>query len=246
MFWTSPRRAAHVPAPRQQPPVARHPGPRRRRPARDRGYVRSYGPATPRPRSLLAGQRPERGAQTAQLRWFSGLGDRLVAVDVEGTTAYVVREDVDALAAAHAVGVGPASSRARPMGDRPRHQGHPRHATAEHREAMTRKANPVIYGGVVSGGRGAKGRRAHRHMARRGAPTRHGHQAGGRTAGRHARPRPPPGADGPTARESGPHSGPRRARSRRTTPLGGAKGSADTPTRCGCPGRPPPIDMVVE
>jgi hypothetical protein len=29
--------------------------------------------------------------------WFSGLGDRLVAVDVEGTMGYVVREDLDAL-----------------------------------------------------------------------------------------------------------------------------------------------------
>lgn len=31
--------------------------------------------------------------------WFSELGDQLTAVDVEGTAAYVAREDVDALEA---------------------------------------------------------------------------------------------------------------------------------------------------
>ena len=74
--------------------------------------------------------------------WISGLGDRLVAVDVDGTTAYVVREDVDALAASRP----PQAVRFLP--------GHDRwvmgpgtkdvHVTPRsRRDPITRKANPV-------------------------------------------------------------------------------------------------------
>jgi Winged helix DNA-binding domain len=83
-------------------------------------------------------------------RWLTGLGDRLVAVDVDGTTAYVVADDLDALVASRpsravrflpghdqwVIGPGTKDTRVTP---------------AAHRDLMTRKANPVVVGGVVSG-----------------------------------------------------------------------------------------------
>ena len=78
------------------------------------------------------------------------MADGLVAVDVEGTTAYVVAEDAESLTAARpssavrflpghdqwVMGPGTKDTRVTPPA---------------HREAMTRKANPVIVGGVVRG-----------------------------------------------------------------------------------------------
>ena len=88
--------------------------------------------------------------------WFPGLGDRLVAVDVEGTLAYVAREDVDALGDTHP------SRAARFL------PGHDQwvmgpgtkdtHVTpSTRRDLMTRKANPVIVDGVVCGTWARKG-----------------------------------------------------------------------------------------
>ncbi len=68
-------------------------------PAAVTAYRRTYGPATVDHLhywlvdGLSAGRRRLEG-------WFGELSERLVAVDVEGTTAYVVREDVDDLEAA--------------------------------------------------------------------------------------------------------------------------------------------------
>ena len=112
-------------------------------------YLRAYGPTTLDHlhywlgNGLSAGRKPLVG-------WFAGLGDRLVSVDVEGTTAYVAREDLDSLEAA----VPSEAVRFLP--------GHDQwvigpgtkdvHVTPSPRRAlMTRKANPVIVGGVVRG-----------------------------------------------------------------------------------------------
>jgi hypothetical protein len=118
-------------------------------PAAVTAYLRTYGPATPDHLhywlvdGLSAGRRRLDG-------WFGELGERLVAVDVEGTTAYVMREDVEGLEAARPAEavrflpghdqwvIGP--------GTRDVHV-----TPASRRDLMTRKANPVIVGGVVCG-----------------------------------------------------------------------------------------------
>ena len=78
------------------------------------------------------------------------MSDRLVAVDVEGTTAYVVAEDAASLAAAcpsNAVRFLPGHDQwVMGPGTKDSHITPP-----ASREAMTRKANPVIVGGVVRG-----------------------------------------------------------------------------------------------
>ncbi len=112
-------------------------------------YFRTYGPATFDHvhywlgNGLSAGRGRLRG-------WLSQLGDRLVAVDVGGTAAYVWHEDVDALEAARpseavwflpghdqwVIGPGTKDVHVTP---------------SSRRDLMTRKANPVIAGGVVCG-----------------------------------------------------------------------------------------------
>jgi hypothetical protein len=118
-------------------------------------YLRTYGPATP---GHLAYWLCE-GLSVGRKRldgWIAGLGDRLAAVDVEGTTAYVAREDADSLAAARP------SQAVRFL------PGHDQwviapgtkdvHVTpSSRRDAMTRKANPLIAGGVVCGTWARKG-----------------------------------------------------------------------------------------
>ncbi len=112
-------------------------------------YVRTYGPATLDHVHYWLGNGLSAGRQRLKT-WFTELGDRLVAVDVEGTAAYVMREDVDALEAtlpSEAVRLLP---------------GHDQwvigpgtkdvHVTpSSRRDLMTRKAHPVIVGGVVCG-----------------------------------------------------------------------------------------------
>lgn len=112
-------------------------------------YFRAYGPATLEHvhywlgNGLSAGRRRLNG-------WMSGLGDRLVAVDVEGTAAYIAREDIDTLEAAlpsEAVRFLPGHDQW-VMGPGTKDV----HVTpSSRRELVTRKANPVIVGGVVSG-----------------------------------------------------------------------------------------------
>ena len=118
-------------------------------------YFRTYGPATPDNLHYWLGNCLSAGRKRIE-SWFAGLGDRLVAVDVEGTVAYAVREDVDALE------VTPPSEAVRLL------PGHDQwvmgpgtkdaHVTpSARRDLMTRKANPVIVGGVVCGTWARKG-----------------------------------------------------------------------------------------
>jgi hypothetical protein len=112
-------------------------------------YLRTYGPATPEHLHYWLGDGLSAGRRRLT-GWISGLRDRLVAVDVDGTAAYVVRDDVDSLLAAR-----PATTvRFLP--------GHDQwvmgpgtkdvHVTpASRRDPVTRKANLVTVGGVVRG-----------------------------------------------------------------------------------------------
>lgn len=118
-------------------------------------YFRTYGPATRDQLHYWLGDGLSAGRRRIGA-WFSGLGDRLVAVDVEGTEAYVVREDVEALESSSPSAavrflpghdqwvIGPGTKDA--------------HVTPpSRRDLMTRKANPVIVGGVVCGTWARKG-----------------------------------------------------------------------------------------
>ena len=112
-------------------------------------YLRTYGPATLDHVHYWLGNGLSAGRKRLN-RWFAGLGDRVVAVEAEGTKAYVVREDLDALQAARpseavrflpghdqwVIGPGTKDVQVTP---------------ASRREPVTRKANPVIAGGVVCG-----------------------------------------------------------------------------------------------
>jgi hypothetical protein len=118
-------------------------------------YLRTYGPATSDHIHHWLGDGLSAG-RARLVAWLSGLGDRLVTVDVEGTPAYVVREDVDSLVAARpsdavrflpghdqwVMGPGTKDAHVTP---RPR------------RDLVTRKANPVVVGGVVCGTWARKG-----------------------------------------------------------------------------------------
>lgn len=118
-------------------------------------YFRTYAPATLDHLHYWLGNGLSAGAKRLRT-WFSELGDRLVAVDVEGTEAYCLREDVDALettVASEAVRflpghdqwvIGPGTNDV--------------HITpTSRRDLMTRKANPVVVGGVVCGTWARKG-----------------------------------------------------------------------------------------
>ena len=118
-------------------------------------YLRTYGPATADHLHYWLGGGLSAGRKNID-RWLSGLGEEVVTVDVEGTSAYVVREDVDDLA------------RARPSPAVRFLPGHDQwvigpgtkdeHVTpAPLRDLMTRKANPVIVGGRVCGTWARKG-----------------------------------------------------------------------------------------
>lgn len=113
------------------------------------GYLQTYGPATLDDIHYWLGDGLSAGRKRLN-SWFAGLGDRLVAVDVEGTTAYVAREDLDALEAASPS----AAVRFLPghdqwvMGPGTKDD----HVTPSSRRGpVTRKANLVILGGVVCG-----------------------------------------------------------------------------------------------
>jgi hypothetical protein len=112
-------------------------------------YVRTYGPATFDNVHHWLGECLSAGRKRLST-WFSQLDDRLVAVDVDRTVAYVAREDVESLLAT------PPSDAVRLL------PGHDQwvmgpgtkdtHITpSSRRDLMTRKANPVIAGGVVCG-----------------------------------------------------------------------------------------------
>ncbi len=118
-------------------------------------YVRAYGPATAGHIHYWLGE----GLSVSRKRldsWLTTLEDRLEAVDVEGTAAYVLGEDVDELVAARPTDavrllpghdqwvIGPSTRDA--------------HIVPPSRRALvTRKANLVVAGGVVSGTWSVKG-----------------------------------------------------------------------------------------
>jgi Winged helix DNA-binding domain len=112
-------------------------------------YLRAYGPATSDHIHYWLGH----GLSVARKRlnaWLSGLTDRLETVDVDGENAYILAEDADELSATSptdAVRLLPGHDQW-VMGPSTRDQ----HVVPPaHRTPVTRKANLVIAGGVVSG-----------------------------------------------------------------------------------------------
>ena len=112
-------------------------------------YFRAYGPATPDHLQYWLGN--GLGAGRKRIRaWVAALGDRLVELDIDGESPLILREDLEELAATpptHTVrllpgydqwvlGPGTADARVVPPARRP---------------LVSRQANFVIMGGVVSG-----------------------------------------------------------------------------------------------
>jgi hypothetical protein len=112
-------------------------------------YFRTYGPATPEHLHYWLGD--GLGAGRKRIRsWLAGLGDRLVAVDVDGEPAYVLREDLADLAAT------PPTSAVRLLPGYDQWVLGPGTADAHvvppaRRRLVSRQANLVVAGGVVSG-----------------------------------------------------------------------------------------------
>jgi hypothetical protein len=113
------------------------------------GYFRAYGPATADHVHYWLGN--GLGAGRKRIRsWFAAFGDRLAAVDIDGESAYVLSEDLEDLLAT------PASTAVRLL---PRYDQWvlgPGTADAHivptaRRNLVSRQANIVIVGGVVSG-----------------------------------------------------------------------------------------------
>jgi hypothetical protein len=112
-------------------------------------YFRTYGPATLDNLHYWLGNGLSAGRKRLE-SWFVGLGDQMVAVDVEGTVAYLAREDVDALEVmrpSEAVRFLPGHDQwVMGPGTKDAHV-----TPSRQRDLVTRKANPVIVGGVVCG-----------------------------------------------------------------------------------------------
>lgn len=118
-------------------------------------YFRNYGPATRDHIHYWLGEGLSAGRKRLQ-GWLAQVQGELVAVDVDGDTAYVVSEDVDALMTARpteAVRFLPGHDQwVMGPGTKDEHVVPPAHRTP-----VTRKANLVIAGGVVSGTWSRKG-----------------------------------------------------------------------------------------
>ena len=112
-------------------------------------YFRAYGPATPDHLRYWLGSGLGAGGKHIKAG-IASLGDRLATVEVEGEIAYALREDLDAMAVAYpsaavrllpgydqwVLGPGTADP----------------HVVPPHRRALvSRQANMVVAGGVVSG-----------------------------------------------------------------------------------------------
>jgi hypothetical protein len=114
-----------------------------------RSYFRAYGPATVAHVHYWLGNGLSVGLKRLD-HWVMALGDGLATVNVEGETAYVLSEDVDELMAArpaNAVRLLPGHDQW-VMGPSTKDEHVVPHA---HRTPVTRKANLVVAGGVVSG-----------------------------------------------------------------------------------------------
>lgn len=113
-------------------------------------YFGTYGPATHQHVHYWLGEGLSAGR--GRLRsWLAGLGERLVPVDVEGTSAFVLRDDLDNLLEMEEE---PESVWLLPGHDQwlmGAGTKDPHVVPNEVRTAMTRKANPVLVDGVVRG-----------------------------------------------------------------------------------------------
>ena len=112
-------------------------------------YFQAYGPATPDHLHYWLGEGLGAGRKRIQA-WIAGFGDRLAAVDIDGESAHILREDLEELAATPTttavrllpgydqwvLGPGTADAHIVPVG---------------RRTPVSRGANVVIVGGVVSG-----------------------------------------------------------------------------------------------
>jgi hypothetical protein len=112
-------------------------------------YFRAYGPATPEHLHYWLGQGLGAGRKRIQ-SWIAGLGDRLAAVDVDGESTHILREDLEELASTTAT----TATRLLPAYD----QWVLGPGTADahvvppaRRTLISRGANIVTVGGVVSG-----------------------------------------------------------------------------------------------
>jgi hypothetical protein len=112
-------------------------------------YFRAYGPATPDHVRYWLGEGLGAGRKRIQ-SWIAGIGDRLAAVDIDGESAHVLRDDLEELTATPATTavrllpgydqwvLGPGTA-------------DPRVVPPARRALVSRKANIVVVGGVVSG-----------------------------------------------------------------------------------------------
>src|SRR5262245_29204120 len=112
-------------------------------------YFQAYGPATPDHVHYWLGGGLGAGRKRVQ-SWITGLGNRLAAVDIDGDTAYVLREHLKELAAT------PATTAVRLLPGYDQWVLGPGTADAHvvppaRRTRVSRNANIVIVGGVVSG-----------------------------------------------------------------------------------------------
>jgi hypothetical protein len=111
-------------------------------------YFRAYGPATPDHVRYWLGE--GLGAGKWIRSWIAGFGDRLAAVDVDGEAAYILRENLEDLIAT------PASAAVRLLPGYDQWVLGPGTADVHvvppaRRALVSRQANIVIAGGVVSG-----------------------------------------------------------------------------------------------
>jgi hypothetical protein len=112
-------------------------------------YFRAYGPATPNHLHYWLGE--GLGVRRKRIQsWLAGFGDRLAEVDIDGEAAYVLRQDLEELAATRATAV----VRLLPRND----QWVLGPGTADthvvppaRRTLLRRQVNLVIAGGVVAG-----------------------------------------------------------------------------------------------
>lgn len=112
-------------------------------------YFRAYGPTTPDHLRYWLGEGLGAGRKRIQ-SWIAGFGDRLTAVDVDGESAYVLREDLEELVAT------PPTTAVRLLPGHDQWVLGPGTADAHvvppaRRALVSRQANIVIVGGVVSG-----------------------------------------------------------------------------------------------